>query len=216
MVLVLTVSAVFCAVATFVAVRLLLDRSNPQVVQLANLQEVTVDSMVIRLDIDPEKAVYMPQELGQGEGAAPESPQAEATAPTQAASEQTPQPTAEPQPTATPLPPTPAPESVIFKDYVVQPNDSLYSIGEAQNSSIELMALHGIDGDDMVPDKTLHLPYANPAYCPGNQAYVVRDHDTVYGIANSFNTTPQAIAELNNLDPNYTIKATEVICIPAG
>ena len=43
MVLVLTVSAVFCAVATFVAVRLLLDRSNPQVVQFANLQEVTVD-----------------------------------------------------------------------------------------------------------------------------------------------------------------------------
>jgi len=213
MVLVLTVSAVFCAVATFVAVRLILDRSNPQVVQFANLQEVTVDGMVIRLDIDPEKAVYMPEELGQG--AAPESPP-QAPAATQAAPEQTPQPTAEPQPTATPLPPTPAPESVIFKDYVVQANDSLYSIGQAQNSSIELMALHGIDGDDMVPGKTLRLPYANPAYCPGNRAYVVRDHDTVYGIATAFNTTPQAIAELNKLDPSYTIKTTQVICIPVG
>jgi LysM repeat protein len=108
------------------------------------------------------------------------------------------------------------PESVIFKDYVVQSSDSLYSIGQAQNSSIELMALHGIDGEDMVPGKTLRLPYANPAYCPGNRAYVVRDHDTVYGIATAFNTTPQAIAELNNLDSSYTIKPPQVICIPVG
>jgi LysM repeat protein len=214
MVLVLTVSAVFCAVATFVAVRLLLDRSNPQVVQFANLQEVTVDGMVIRLDIDPEKAVYMPQELGQG--AAPESPP-QAPAPTQQPPAVADPATATPPPpTLTPLPPTPVPESVIFKDYVVQSSDSLYSIGQAQNSSIELMALHGIDGEDMVPGKTLRLPYANPAYCPGNRAYVVRDHDTVYGIATAFNTTPQAIAELNNLDSSYTIKTTQVICIPVG
>jgi LysM repeat protein len=213
MVLVLMVSAVFCAVATFVAVRLLIDRSNPQVVQFANLEEVTVDGMVIRIDIDPEKAVYMPQELEQG--GAPETPPPQAPTPTQAP-EAVAGPTATPQPTSTPPPPTAAPDSVIFKDYVVQQGDSLYSIGDRQNSSIELMALHGIDSDDMVPGTDLWLPYANPAYCPGNRAYVVRDHDTIFGIATAFNTTPQAIAQLNNLDASYTIRVTQVICIPVG
>jgi LysM repeat protein len=207
MVLVLMVSAVFCAVATFVAVRLLVDRSNPEVVRFANLQEVTVEGMVIRLDIDPEKAVYLPQEFVQG--GIPEA----ATPPAPVAVQPTPTP---PPPTITPSP-TPVPDPVIFKEYVVQQGDSLYKIGREQNSSIELMALYGIDGDDMVPGKTLSsLPYANPAYCPGNRAYVVRDHDTLHGIANAFNTTPQAILELNGFDANYTIRTTEVICIPTG
>ena len=214
MVLVLMMSAVLCAVATFVAVRLLVERSNPEVIRFANLQEVTVEGMTIRLDIDPEKAVYFPNEFDQG--GIPESAATPLPAPTQPP-EQVAQPTeTPPPPTITPSP-TPVPEPVIFKQYVVQQGDSLYSIGREQNSSIELMALHGISGEDMVPGKTLErLPYANPAYCPGNRAYVVRDHDTIYGIANTFNTTPQAIAELNGWDANYVIKTTEVICIPTG
>lgn len=210
MVLVLMMSAVLCAVATFVAVRLLVDRSNPEVIRFANLQEVTVEGMTIRLDIDPEKAVYFAQEFDQG--GIPESVTPQAPPPTQPPQEVA-------QPTATPPPPTatPVPDPVIFKQYVVQQGDSLYKIGREQNSSIELMALYGIDGDDMVPGKTLEkLPYANPAYCPGNRAYVVRDHDTLHGIANAFNTTPQAILELNGFDSNYVIKTTEVICIPTG
>ena len=213
MVLVLMMSATFCAVATFVAVRLLVDRSNPQVVEFANLQEVTVDGMAIRLDIDPEKAVVIPQELDQG--GFPETASTQAPLPTQPPEQVAQATEAPPQPTATPPPPTAAPNPVIFKEYVVQQGDSLYSIGREQNSSIELMAVYGIDGDDMVPGKNLpQLPYANPAYCPGNRAYVVRDHDTIFGVATAFNTTPQAIAQLNGFDQNYVIKTTEVICIP--
>jgi LysM repeat protein len=97
---------------------------------------------------------------------------------------------------------------------VVQ-GDSLYSIAETNNSSIELMALHDIAEDQLVPGTTFELPYANPAYCPGSIAYVVRDKDTVFRIAAQFNATVDGIAQLNGLDPTYNIDVTQVICIPA-
>ena len=78
------------------------------------------------------------------------------------------------------------------------------------------MAKHGIDAEDLIPGATLRLPIANSAYCPGTRAYVVRDKDTVYRIAAAFGTTVEAIAQLNALDPAYTIRVTEVICIPVA
>jgi LysM repeat protein len=110
--------------------------------------------------------------------------------------------------------PAAATDKVIFKDYTVLQGDSLYSIAEANNSSIELMAKHGVDAHDLVPGTVIRLPYANPAYCPGMRAYVVRDKDTVFRIAKFFSTTVDAIALTNRLDPNYTIFTTDVICIP--
>ncbi len=209
MVFVLVVSAILCAVATFVAVSLVARRSQPSGQgQAPNPQQVEVGGMLITLRTDPNKAVYMLGGATPPDGSqSPDQGQPESPSP--------PPPEQPTLPPPTPPPPTPAPESVIFIDYVVQPSDSLYSIAAAQNSSIELMALHGIDGEDMIPGLTIRLPVANPAYCPGNIAYVVRDHDTVYGVSTTFNTTPQAIRDLNGLDENYTVKTTEVICVPA-
>lgn len=117
------------------------------------------------------------------------------------------------QDTTQPLVPAAA-EKVIFKDYTVLQGDSLYSIAEANNSSIELMAKHGIDANDLVPGSVIRLPYANPAYCPGMRAYVVRDKDTVFRIAQFFSRSVDVIAQTNRLDANYTIFTTDVICIP--
>lgn len=106
-------------------------------------------------------------------------------------------------------------DKVIFKPYTVLQGDSLYSIALANNSAIELMALHGVDAHDLVPGTVIErLPYANPAYCPGYLAYVVRDHDTVFSIARTRNTTVDVIAQLNRLDANRTIYGADVICIP--
>jgi spore germination protein YaaH len=68
----------------------------------------------------------------------------------------------------------------------------------------------------LVPGTVLEgLPVANPAYCPaGSRAYVVRDKETVFSIASRFNTTVTAIAALNQLDAQYHIDMTQVICIP--
>lgn len=209
MVFVLVVSAIFCAVATFIAITLLSNRSrSPATAAPAPQQQIVVEGILITLDTDPSKEIVLASEAGST--IISESPEL-----SQTAEALVPAPT-EPPPPPTSPPPPPAVEPVIFINYTVQPSDSLYSIAQLQNSSIELMALHGIDGDDMVPGVALVLPIANSAYCPGSRAYVVRDHDTVFSIARAFNTTPEAIRSLNNLDENYTIKTTEVICVPTG
>jgi LysM repeat protein len=58
------------------------------------------------------------------------------------------------------------------------------------------------------------LPVANPAFCPGSQPHVVRDQQTVSEIARAYGTTPQAIGAINGLDANYSVKTTQVICVP--
>jgi LysM repeat protein len=140
--------------------------------------------------------------------------------------EPTPQPTVEviqptqPQPTQTTevvAPPPPAAsggQQVTFIDYVVQPGDTLYSIADKQTTSIELMAVHGISSEKIVPGATLRLPVANPAYCSSGRAYVVRPGDTVFSIARRYNTTTQAIASANGLDASFRINVAEVLCIP--
>ncbi|HZD10522.1 MAG TPA: LysM peptidoglycan-binding domain-containing protein [Candidatus Binatia bacterium] len=116
-------------------------------------------------------------------------------------------------PTAAP-PVAPSGDQVIFVDYVVQPGDTLYRIAEKQATSIELMAVHGISSEDLVPGTTLRLPVANPAVCPGTATYVVRPGDTVFSIAQRYNTTTQAIASANGLGPDFRIDVAQVLCIP--
>jgi LysM repeat protein len=96
----------------------------------------------------------------------------------------------------------------------VQSGNSLYSNADAQNSSIELMALHGIDNNDLVPGQVLNLPIANPAYCPGRRAYVVRDIDTLFRIAGIFNTTVTELRAINGISDDNMIQVTQVICVP--
>ena len=209
MVFVLVVSAIFLAVATFIAITLVARRpAVPEPTAVPVLQQVIVDGILITLSTDPNKAIYFPHETGQIPPVISD-PAVIIPTVTPLPVPQGPTPTFPP-----PAAPTRDPNPVIFMDYVVVQGDSLYSIAEAKNSSIELMAKHGIDAEDLNPGATLRLPYANPAYCPGTRAYVVRDKDTVFRIAAVFGTTVEAIALLNALDPAYTIRVTEVICIP--
>ncbi|MFZ0548210.1 MAG: LysM peptidoglycan-binding domain-containing protein [Candidatus Promineifilaceae bacterium] len=214
MVFVLVVSALILAVATYIAINLITTRSSssssetnsPPAQQDYQQYTLTVNDIPILVNLDLNKAfalnnqINAPQTDLNSQGGLPtETPQVEV-------------------PTATPLiQPTPTrdPNPVIFIAYTVVQGDSLYSIADTQNSSIELMAKHGIDATDLVPGAVLaQLPIANPAYCPGTHAYVVRDKDTVYRIAVQFNTTVDAIALLNGLDASYQIQVTQVICIP--
>lgn len=217
MVFVLMVSAVFCAVATFVALALIIDRSNtpPQSGEVPIM--ITVAGTSVALYPDSNKTVLLVSEAGTV--VAPESGEsaqattdASATEALVATEAVIIAPTMTPSPI--PPPPTPVPPSIIFTPYVVQTGDSLYSITQKQNTSIDLMALYGIDSTDLVAGNTLNLPIANPAYCPGMIPHIVRDQQTVYSIAKMYGSSPQAIASANNLDASYTIKTTQVLCIP--
>lgn len=126
-----------------------------------------------------------------------------------------------PPPTSTPPPavnvsgaPVAGVEPITFIQYVVQAEDTLYRITEKQKTSIELMSVHGIDADDLVPGTTLTLPVANPNYCSASTPYVVRPGDTAYSIAQRFNTTWERLAQVNALGADYRIDIAEVLCIP--
>ena len=199
-------SALFL-VAAFILIITYLSKSGdiPEPSTTSGEEIVEIDGHTITLRGDPEKAVMMDDQ--QAVTAEPmqvqESLPVLAATATQLLAEPT------PVPTATPVPP-----QVIYVDYVVKPGDSLYSVSAEVNSSIELLATNGIDSGDLVAGTVINVPAANPNYCPGMKAYVVRDRDTIYGIALSLNSTTEAILGANNFPEGYLIKATEVICVP--
>jgi len=214
MVFVLVVSAIFLAVATFLTILLITSRTPAPELLLVTTEPtmqttiILVNGVPITVHIDPNKAILLEGE--QSPTPVPDSNQV--VIPTNTS---VPVPTV---PTATPVPPTatPRPDPIKLINYQVVAGDTLYSIAETQNSSVALMADKGFDAADLTPGNILEgLPVANPAYCPnGSRAYVVRDKDTVFSIANRFNTTVDAIAQLNQLDAAYHIEMTQVICIP--
>lgn len=218
MVFVLMVSAVFCAIATFVALALIIDRSQTPPTQPGDIPiMITVVGTPIALYPDSNKTLLLVSEAATpivpGPGV-PEQATADASATVVIGVTDTVVifPTNTPSPI--PPPPTPIPPEVIFTPYVVQTGDSLYGITQKQNTSIDLMARYGIASVDLVAGNTLNLPIANPAFCPGMMPHIVRDQQTVYSIGRIYGSSPDAIAAVNNLDANYTVKTTQVICIP--
>lgn len=167
-------------------------------------QPVQIDGTIVYLQPVPEKMVSLSQPPVVQEPTAAPSP-----FPTQATATEIPPVV---QPTSAPV--TGGGEAVIFIDYVVQPGDTLYRIADIQATSIELMAVHGISAEDIVPGTTLRLPVANPAVCSGLATYVVRPGDTVFSIAQRYGTTTQAIASSNGLGADFRIDVAQVLCIP--
>lgn len=105
-------------------------------------------------------------------------------------------------------------DHVMFISYQVQPDDTLFRIQANQVTSIALMAKHGIDATDIVPGNILNLPVGNPAACGDWRPYVVLQGDTVFGLCKQFNTTLADLQVRNNLDANYSLYETQVICVP--
>jgi len=211
MMFILLVSAVFCALATYTAINLVARRSvATDSLDQIQRRQVIINDFLITLNPDPNKVVSLPHEFDEATAtlADNQNPQLNPSVNTA--------PAIAPEPSPSPVPPspTPIPPKVHFITYIVQTGDSLYSIADKQNSSIELMALHGIDDDDLDPGAALNLPIANPAFCHERRAYVVRDHDTVFSISRAFNTSPEAIRLLNGLNTEYLIETADVICIP--
>lgn len=203
----------FCAVTIFVAIAILFIRADDQNNASPTAVAVLVGNQTVILYPNPDMSVRIVS--GQPESA---GDAATATALATAQIGTGGQATATPPQIATlpaPLPtPTPWPPSVVFVNYVVVPGDTLYRLTQKYNTSIDLMARYNIAADSIIVGNTLVLPVANPAFCPGSQPHVVRDQQTVSEIARAYGTTPQAIAAINGLDANYSVKTTQVLCVP--
>ncbi|MBC6698566.1 LysM peptidoglycan-binding domain-containing protein [Hymenobacter puniceus] len=55
-----------------------------------------------------------------------------------------------------------------------------------------------------------------PTDARGNRVYKVEAGQTLFAIARKFNTTPQALAELNNFAPTYNVRQGQTLIIAAG
>lgn len=120
---------------------------------------------------------------------------------------QTPAPSDTPEPTLTPTPTGPI-------TYVVEEGDSLSSIADQFQVTIDMLIAandledpNSIDvGTELtIPDPEAELPTETPlpeTLVPGSTIeYTVRTGDTLQAIAERFNSTVEAIAEANDLDP---------------
>lgn len=105
-------------------------------------------------------------------------------------------------------------QPIIYTPYTVQVGDTLYRLSQNYATSIELMAQNGIDSEDLIAGNLLNLPIANPDYCIGYRPYVVRERETAYSIAVRFATTAADLQLINQLDANFSLKVSQVVCVP--
>jgi len=137
-------------------------------------------------------------------------------------------PTATPTVTLTLAPTfTPTPSGPIT--YIVEPGDTLSSIAERFGVEVVLlMALNGItDPNELfvnteltIPESTTQLPTKTPLpenlYAGQNIEYQIQLGDTLETIAAEFNSTAEAIAELNEIEDPNTIGVGQIILVPVN
>ncbi|MBU5312929.1 LysM peptidoglycan-binding domain-containing protein [Tissierella carlieri] len=119
-------------------------------------------------------------------------------------------------PQTTPPPPTRCPSGTFA--YTIRSGDTLFMLANRFNTTVEaIMAVNpGIDPNNLQIGQVICIPQTTPPpTCPpGSFAYTVRAGDTLFMLANRFNTTVQAILAINpGIDPN-NLQIGQVICIP--
>lgn len=134
----------------------------------------------------------------------------------------TPPPTLTPEPTLTPTPSGPI-------TYIVEEGDTLFSIAEQFGVTIDaIIAANEFEDPDniglgtqiIIPDPAATLPTETAlpeTLVPGTTIeYVVRTGDSIGSIAVAFNSTVEAIAEANDLDPTEVLFVGTRLLVPVN
>lgn len=103
-------------------------------------------------------------------------------------------------------------ESGTYSAYIVKAGDSLYKIANANNTNVnELKNLNNLTSNLLQIGQVLKIPTGNKAP-ESNNIYTIVAGDSLYKIANRFNTTVSDIMAANNLkSSNLSIGQTLVI-----
>jgi LysM repeat protein len=97
--------------------------------------------------------------------------------------------------------------------YTVKKGDSLYSIANKYNTTVDaLKTLNNLTTNTLSIGQTLKLP-GSTGTSSQTTTYTVKSGDTLYSIANKYNTTVNNIKTTNNLTSN-TLKIGQVLKIP--
>ena len=112
------------------------------------------------------------------------------------------------------LPYTP-PEGYISDIYTVQSGDSLYSIARKLGTTVnELKSLNNLTSNNLSIGQILKIPsqFVNE---DENEIYTVKSGDSLYSIADKFNTTVNELKTLNDLTSNV-LNVGQLLKIPTG
>lgn len=112
------------------------------------------------------------------------------------------------------LPYTP-PEGYVSNTYTVQSGDSLYSIARKLGTTVnELKSLNNLTSNNLSVGQILKIPTEFVTE-DESEIYVVQFGDSLYSIANKFNTTVNELKTLNNLTSN-TLNVGQLLKIPTA
>lgn len=99
-------------------------------------------------------------------------------------------------------------------EYVVKSGDTLYAIAQKYGTTVDnLKSINDLTTDSLAIGQILKVPTESNEI--DNDTYTVKSGDTLYGIANKYNTTVDAIKALNNLTSN-TLSIGQTLKIPSN
>ena len=97
-----------------------------------------------------------------------------------------------------------------YLTYIVKSGDSLYKIAALYSTSVdEIKTLNNLTSNNLSIGQVLKIPTTTSNYI----SYTVKSGDSLYKIANSYNTTVSKIKELNNLQSD-NLAIGQVLKIP--
>ena len=106
------------------------------------------------------------------------------------------------------------PNTGTINQYVVKKNDTLYSIAKKYDTTInELVLLNNLKNNNLSIGQILNIPVNDTSYDFNN--YVVKKNDTLYTIANKYNTTVDSLININNLKSNI-LYIGQILKVPSS
>lgn len=107
----------------------------------------------------------------------------------------------------------PSSSTISTDTYTVKSGDSLYAIAKKYNTTVDtLKSLNNLTSNTLSIGQVLKLPGSSAT---STDTYTVKSGDTLYAIANKYNTTVDALKSLNNLTSN-TLSIGQTLKIPSN
>lgn len=106
------------------------------------------------------------------------------------------------------------PEGLITNTYVVQKGDTLYSIANKLGTTVsELKKENNLTSNTLQIGEVLRIP-TKEIYEEEENIYIVKKGDSLYSIANKYNTTVKELKRINNLTSNI-LSIGQVLKLPS-